>query len=243
MPSKRAEVFVVSPMAVYSSRRADPTLPDMTSPVLRPMPILKPSPRPSSRIHALKRSSLSSIIARRPERLVGVVVGGDRRAEDGHDPVAHVGDERAVVVEDRVAHLGQVAVQHADHLGRLAALGEAREAAQVAEQHGRGQQLAAEADVVLGVGALEHLGDHGVGHEAREQVARLGALDRGGHPVHRERAHEREPEPDQRHHHRQDQALPERELGDDDVDERRRRGRARARAAAAAAARAAPAPA
>ena len=35
-PSMRAAVFVMSPMTVYSRRRSDPTLPEMTSPVLRP---------------------------------------------------------------------------------------------------------------------------------------------------------------------------------------------------------------
>ena len=85
------------------------------------MPILKPSPSPRSRIQALNSSSRSSIAARGRERLVGVVVGRDRRAEHGHDPVAHVGDERAAVVEDRVAHLRQVAVEHVDHLLRVAA--------------------------------------------------------------------------------------------------------------------------
>ena len=39
MPSSRAAVLVVSPIAVYSSRRSEPTLPDITWPVLSPMPI------------------------------------------------------------------------------------------------------------------------------------------------------------------------------------------------------------
>ena len=38
-PSMRAAVFVMSPMTVYSSRRSEPTLPEMTSPVLRPTPM------------------------------------------------------------------------------------------------------------------------------------------------------------------------------------------------------------
>ena len=47
MPSSRAAVLVVSPIAVYSSRRSEPTLPRITVPLLSPMPIRKPSPMPS----------------------------------------------------------------------------------------------------------------------------------------------------------------------------------------------------
>jgi hypothetical protein len=55
--------------------------------------------------------------ARGGERAVGVVGHLDRRSEDGHDPVAHVVDERAAVGNDRVVdHRGQVAVEDADHL-------------------------------------------------------------------------------------------------------------------------------
>ena len=80
-------------------------------PLLRPMPILKPSCRPSSRSQALKPSRRVEHVARGGQRAVGVVVLRQRRAEDGHDAVAHVGHERAAVVEDRLAHRGQVAVQ------------------------------------------------------------------------------------------------------------------------------------
>ena len=126
MPSSRAAVLVVSPSAVYSSRRSEPTWPDITGPVLRPMPILKPSCMSVSRSHWLKPSRRVEHVARGGERAVGVVGLLERRAEDGHDAVAHVGDERAAVVEDRLAHRGQVAVEGVDDLGRLERLGEAR---------------------------------------------------------------------------------------------------------------------
>jgi hypothetical protein len=44
--SRRAAVLVVSPTVVYSSRRSDPTVPDMIGPLLRPTPMRKPSPKP-----------------------------------------------------------------------------------------------------------------------------------------------------------------------------------------------------
>src|SRR6201999_339673 len=47
IPSRRAAVLVVSPIAVYSIRRSDPTCPDITVPLLMPIPIAKPLPRPS----------------------------------------------------------------------------------------------------------------------------------------------------------------------------------------------------
>src|ERR1051326_6530475 len=39
IPSSRDAVFVVSPIAVYSSRRSWPTLPDISGPLFKPMPI------------------------------------------------------------------------------------------------------------------------------------------------------------------------------------------------------------
>ena len=105
-----------------------------------------------------------------------------RRAEDGHDAVAHVGDERAAVVEDRLAHLGQVVVERLDHALRLERLAERREAAQVAEHDGR---LAAHAAEPHAVGVGEDLVDDRLGHEARERVARLLALERRRQPVDR----------------------------------------------------------
>ena len=101
----------------------------------------------------------------------------DRGAEHGHDPVAHVGDQRAAVVHDRVAHLREVVVEHLDHLVRRQRLGEAGEAAQVAEQHRALAPHAAQPQVV--VGALEHLVDDRLGDEAGEGVAHPLALEGG----------------------------------------------------------------
>ena len=110
IPWSREAVFVVSPIAVYSRRRSEPTLPETTMPVFRPMPILKPSLTSCSRSHAFHLGSRSrEHLARGRERAVGVVGLLDRRAEHGHDPVALVGDERAAVVEDRLGHLLEVA--------------------------------------------------------------------------------------------------------------------------------------
>jgi hypothetical protein len=62
--SRREAVFVVSPTVVYSSRRSDPTVPDMIGPLLTPMPMRKPSPRPFSLSHPLKRGRREWSISR-----------------------------------------------------------------------------------------------------------------------------------------------------------------------------------
>ena len=41
--SSREAVLTVSPTAVYSSRRAEPTLPDISGPLETPMPTANPS--------------------------------------------------------------------------------------------------------------------------------------------------------------------------------------------------------
>ena len=61
------------------------------------------------------------------------------------------------VVHDRVAHLAQVAVQNLDHPFRLKLLGEAGEAAQVAEEDGALAPHAAEAEVSSSVRASTSL--------------------------------------------------------------------------------------
>ena len=54
IPSSREAVLVVSPIAVYSTRCSEPTLPAITGPLLRPTPISKPRSKPCSISHALK---------------------------------------------------------------------------------------------------------------------------------------------------------------------------------------------
>ena len=66
--SIREAVFVVSPTAVYSIRRSDPTLPDITCPLFSPIPIRKPSPSPSERIQSLNAGSFSQSISRAAAR-------------------------------------------------------------------------------------------------------------------------------------------------------------------------------
>ena len=75
MPSMRAAVFVVSPIAVYSTRRSDPTFPDSTGPLFKPIPIRKPSPEPRSRTHALTpRKSRRQHFPSGGESTIGVVI-------------------------------------------------------------------------------------------------------------------------------------------------------------------------
>ena len=125
MPSSRAAVLVVSPSAVYSSRRSEPTLPDITGPGVEADAHLEAVVQVALAQPLVEALEPVEHVARGGERAVGVVGLLERRAEDGHDAVAHVGHERAAVVEDRLAHLGQVAVERVDDLGRLERLGEA----------------------------------------------------------------------------------------------------------------------
>ncbi len=63
----RAATFVVSPTAVYSTRRSEPTLPDITRPEFRPMPMRNPDPSSCSRSHPLKRGKRTASISRAVE--------------------------------------------------------------------------------------------------------------------------------------------------------------------------------
>ena len=97
---------------------------DITAPASRPIPILKPSCRLSSRSASLKPDEPVEHVPRRGQRAVGVVLLLQRCSEHGHDAVAHVGDERSAVVEDRLAHRSEIEVERGDHLLRLERLGE-----------------------------------------------------------------------------------------------------------------------
>ena len=175
MPSRRAAVLVVSPSAVYSRRRSEPDVARHHRPAVEADAHLEAVVQALVAQPAVEALHPREHLAGGLERPVGVVGLLQRRAEHGHDAVAHVGHERAAVVEDRLAHLGQVLVQRLDHALRLERLGEAREPAQVAEHDGR---LAAHAAEPHAVGVGQHLVDHRLGHEARERVARLLALER-----------------------------------------------------------------
>ena len=119
MPSSRDAVLVVSPIAVYSTRCAEPTLPAITGPAVE-----ADAHAEAGLVALLVEPGVEALqarahhLARRDERPIGVVGLVDRRAEDGHDAVAHVGDQRAAGGEDRLGHLVQVEVDDLDHLGR-----------------------------------------------------------------------------------------------------------------------------
>ena len=179
------------------------------------MPILKPSWSSCSRSHSLKPLHPVEHLARGLQRTIGVVLLLQRRAEDGHDAVAHVGHERAAVVEDRLAHLGQVAVQRLDHALRFERLREAGEAAQVAEHDRRLAAHAAEPDAVS---RGQDLVDDRLRDEAREGVAGLGALEGHREPVDARRGQDRQHAGDHGVDHGDDRAVVERELGADEHD-------------------------
>ena len=142
MPSIREAVFTVSPITAYSKRRSEPTLPDITGPELRPIPIRKPSPIPDVCEPPVELGELlGDHRASRRDRQVRVIVRRHRRAERGHHAVAHVVDERAAVIEDRVGHQAQVPVEHVDHLIDRQRLRERGETAEVTEEDGPGQRL------------------------------------------------------------------------------------------------------
>ena len=127
-----------SPIAVYSSRLEEPTLPDMNGPLETPIAHLEVGgvAELGSRPVVESRQPLEEHLSRDGEGAVGVIVGGDRGAEDGEDPIAQEAEQRSAVVEDRVAHLAEVVVQDVDDDVRLRLLGEGRESAQVAEENG-----------------------------------------------------------------------------------------------------------
>ena len=177
MPSSRDAVFVVSPIAVYSRRRSEPTLPGHDLPLFRPMPIPKPSLVPLLAEPGVEaRQALREHLPRGGDGAVGVVGLLERRAEDGHDPVAHVGDERAAVVEDRLGHLAEVVVEDSiTSSARSASEKVVKPRRSVNMTVPRGATPPRRRSVV---GLREHLVDDLLRHEAREDVAHPLALER-----------------------------------------------------------------
>ena len=135
--SMRDAVLTVSPWTVYSSRRNEPTFPDMKGPLFDAdthVYVLPESVRAQPVVEA--RETHFDHVACGRESAIGVVLDLDRRAERREEAVASVRDERPTVLEDRVARLVEVAVERIDHeLGR-AVLRERREPSQVGEHHG-----------------------------------------------------------------------------------------------------------
>ena len=163
----------------------------------------------------------------RRQRAVGVIGLLERRSEHGHDAIAHVGDERTAGAQDRLGHLVQVAVDHLDHLRSRLRLGEARESAQIGEQHRAVALHGAEPQVV--VGARDHLLDDVGGHEPREQVVHPLSLDRRDQVQNGERAERPEREREQRIDKGDDPTVIERDLrGHGEHDRRRQRAEKRA---------------
>ena len=93
----------------------------------------------------------------------------------------------AAVGEDHVGHRGEVVVQHLDHVLRLAVLGEGREAADVAEQHGHELALAAKAQVLVDVPSTSSTTGSGTKRENRSHALALEGID---DECDRERAHD-----------------------------------------------------
>ena len=119
-PSMREAVLTVSPCTVYSSRRSEPTFPDMNGPLFKPTPMdtrLAEPIRAQPLVEA--RETHVDHVPSGGESAIGVVVDLDRRAERRKKPVSPVGDERPALLENRVARLVEVAVERLDHeLGR-----------------------------------------------------------------------------------------------------------------------------
>ena len=145
-------------------------------------------------------------------RVVGLL---QRRAEQGHDSVAGVGDERPSGGQDRLGHLLEVHVHHGEHLLAGERLREARESAQVAEQDRAVTLDGAEAQVL--VGSREHLVDDAAGHEAREQRAGALALHGLAQVQDGERAHRPDRQREQRVDDVEDPSRVEGQLAGDEV--------------------------
>ena len=158
-------------------------------------------------------------LARGAQRPLGMVALLERRTEHGHDAVAHVRDQRPAGAENRLGHLVEVRVDDVDHDGGGLFLGEAREAAQVGEQHRAVALDRAEAQVLAG--ARDDLLDDVGRHEAREQAVHALTFDRLDEIQDRERPEQREREREQRIDEADDQAAVEGDLRGDREDDRR----------------------
>ena len=108
IPWIRAAVFVVSPIAVYSRRRSEPTFPETTIPVFRPMPILKPSLASCSRGELLrgkdKKSGKSVLVWKLPAGIVPA-------------------DEQLKAFKDESAKLAKLGLRHILNLERVTVSG------------------------------------------------------------------------------------------------------------------------
>ena len=164
--SMRAATFTASPIAVYSRRRSEPTCPTITGPVLMPTRTSRSSPR--SPLHLLlvagdPRDDVETC----PDRALGVVLVGDRRAEEREDRVAHQAGEGSLVAVDRRDESFERAVHDLGPVLGVQGLGHRGRALDVAEQHRDDASLSLHGSARAG--GLE-LGEQLLGQERIERV-------------------------------------------------------------------------
>ena len=154
--SIRAARFTASPIAVYSSRRSEPTSPTTTGPVL--IPTRTSRSRPQRRARARRGSGRDRRDDLEPgqDRALRVVLVRDRRAEEREDRVAHQPGDGPLVAEDRLDQMPERAVDDSVQSSGSSVSASGRRAPDVAEQHRHDAALA---------GALGRLGRRSV--EAR----------------------------------------------------------------------------
>ena len=155
--SRREARFTASPMTVYSMRFSLPMLPATTGPVWMPMPV--------------RRAGM-------PHRVHGVARLGHGRAEDGHDGVADVLVDDPVLFHHDADHLAEVLVEQAHELLRVHALAQRGEAADVGEQDGDLERLAAQGDLARHE-VVHHARRHVLAEGGAQLVALLQAVDHG----------------------------------------------------------------
>jgi hypothetical protein len=132
----------------------------------------------------------------RAHRVVGA---GLRGAEDRHDQVAHELVDHAAVAIDHLGQRGHVLVQKVHHLMRAQPVRERREAADVAEDHGRGRGHAAQIH-----GAADHLlGDARIGHQVQQAAVLVAQRQSVRHVVEARRELTDLVAPPHRHAHRE----------------------------------------
>ena len=152
-------------MTVYSVLVADPMLPTVTYPVLIPMPTFSSSSGLERPLRAEAPEPLPHL-ERRDDGPLGMVLEGDRVAEERQDAVADVLVERAAVAEHDVGHQREVLVEPVDQLLGLHPLGQGVKPADVREQ---------DAEVAAGRGQRHRRGSaqHRVGDLRSEVAAEL----------------------------------------------------------------------
>ncbi len=126
----------VWPTAVYSIPRSSPIPPTTTSPELMPDPDQEVEPLRAAQLGAELAQPLDQV-QRGEAGALRMVLMGDGRAEDRHDPVAGELVDRALELVDAVAEDREEAVHDVRrHSSGSTLLGEVHRAHHVGEQHG-----------------------------------------------------------------------------------------------------------